>query len=200
MLVPSGPTRPSCSHCISILAGEQRPGSLPPRLLLPAAPKQSSPPRALTSALVTPYRVSAPTPHPPPALMCSRLHKIAKIPHGGGAVVEISYGENLQVARGCHWEERFYVTHPPPCRLKKKKKNREDGGQDPRREQQKWRSPAKARQRKAWPGIPSSTNLAKGIVPKVPASAPSRETLVPARARPRPQAAPLSPSARQVHP
>lgn len=122
MLVPSGPTRPSCSHCISILAGEQRPGSLPPRLLLPAAPKQSSPPRALTSALVTPYRVSAPTPHPPPALMCSRLHKIAKIPHGGGAVVEISYGENLQVARGCHWEERFYVTHPPPCRLKKKKK------------------------------------------------------------------------------
>lgn len=60
-------------------------------------------------------------------------------------MVEISYGENLQVARGCHWEERFYVTHPPPCRLKKW----EDGGQDPRREQQKWRSPAKARQRKA---------------------------------------------------
>lgn len=80
----------------------------------PAAPKQSSPPRALTSALVTPYRVSAPTPHPPPALMCSRLHKNAKIPHGGGAVVEISYGENLQVARGCHWEEKFDVTHPPP--------------------------------------------------------------------------------------
>lgn len=28
-------------------------------------------------------------------------------------MVEISYGENLQVARGCHREEKFYVTHTP---------------------------------------------------------------------------------------
>lgn len=43
------------------------------------------------------------------------------------------------------------LCHTPPSLSPKK---REDGGQDPRREQQKWRSPAKARQRKACPEHP----------------------------------------------
>lgn len=43
------------------------------------------------------------------------------------------------------------LCHTPPSLSPKK---REDGGQDPRCEQQKWRSPAKARQRKACPEHP----------------------------------------------
>lgn len=109
-------------------------------------------------------------------------------------MVEISYGENLQVARGRHWEAKFCHAHT--CHLKSGKmadKTRDvssrNGVARPRH-----------RQRKTRPGIPSSTHLAEGIVPKVPASAPSEDTPVPTRGRPRPQAALPRPSARQAHP
>lgn len=89
-----------------------------PCLLLPAAPKPSSPPRALTSALVTPYLVSAPTPHPPPALMCPRLHKNAKIPQRGRGSGRDFLRREPAGSTGLSLGGKILSHTPPPWHLK----------------------------------------------------------------------------------
>lgn len=81
---------------------------------------------------------------------------------GGGAGAEISYGENLQVARGCHREENPMSHTPPPCHLKTGKMADKTRDVSSRNGVARLRH----RQRKARPGIHSSTHLAEGIIPE----------------------------------
>lgn len=118
---------------------------------------------------------------------------------GGGAVVEISHGENLQVAPGCHWEEDSMTHTPPPCRLKTGKMA------DKTRDVSSRNGVARLRKAQTKKGPSRHPQLHTPGVRHRPRKCPhpplqGTPGFHPARARGRPQAAPLSPSTRQASP